>query len=356
LSNVLTCVLRAVKLDRQKGMSIPELMIGLATFSILLVGTINFVDNVITSTDKLTANDARDQIASEIRKTITNFSNIESSSEKDTSSGNKKLKNCLTLSKNINCNVTDAAKQVSFDLFQNDFSGATRKVAGSNSSPVNFTRFGFKNCDTKKAHCPFFQARAYFWATCKSGATCKRAEAIHVRFQVKPVKSNYKGKTILSNPPDKQFDINIKKSNAIRFAVTYDVSEEMTEDENCNSGAIQIGREKNGDPICRCRFNFQETGKDSQGKIICQETDVACKRNEVTKGFNKDGTPICTTLKTVCTTVYLETDSAGCPNSGWMEAIDLGRCTAPKAAKKGGGKNEIKCAKNQAKCCWREVK
>ena len=47
LLNVLICALRAVNQNKQRGLSLPELMIGLATFSILIVGAISFVDNVV---------------------------------------------------------------------------------------------------------------------------------------------------------------------------------------------------------------------------------------------------------------------------------------------------------------------
>ena len=112
---------------------------------------------------------------------------------------------------------------------------------------------------------------------------------------------------------------------------------------------------KDGNPKCKCRFNFKKTGKDSNNKIICQAIDVTCKPSEVTRGFDKFGTPICTTMKTVCATINLGDKSAGCPNSGWIEAIDLGVCKAPKSNKKGDSEGVVKCKKNEAKCCWREV-
>jgi len=347
------CALFAAKRNRKKGFSLVEILIGLGAFSAIVMGVTSFMGNISNSTDKLSINDARNMTAREIENAIKDPENLIYSGGPMASSspGNLQLEKCLNPGNALDCTVTNFNNQASFNFYSASFQ---RKLGGTNATPVSMNRNGVRDCDISKPGCPFFNIKAYFWAACPNkAASCKIADAIYVRYQISPVVAEYKGLPLKATPPNPKFATD-KSSFAHRIDLK-STSGGFGNADECLPGSTVQGTKKDGTIVCKCRFGFKPTGVAANGHPICTTSDQKCPKNEELKGFTSFGIPICVDTKIICKKITFRTDDAGCPNGGWLEAIDLGQCKAGKASKKSSSRG-IKCAKNQGKCCWRQQK
>jgi prepilin-type N-terminal cleavage/methylation domain-containing protein len=349
---------------RQRAFTLVETMIAVA----IMAGVIVVISTLVTNTqDTVTLGEVmttRDQIATQIERKMQDFANVQLSAIQGTAAGNRMLRACLD-SGGDTCTATDPRRQETFQ-FLIPGPGGTRALGGTADSPVNYDRRGVPNCGrlASALDCPLWQVRAYFYATCPPippsttpATSCQQAVSVHLRYQVAPsrprlAKTDSGGlvdRELKARPPEPEFSLNPE-----RYSISHRVGSTVTTD-SCPPNSEQIGWEGGGQIKCRCRFGITQTGVDAKGHPICPTSDLICNPSELLQGMDVNGKPICTRVRTRCKWMKFGSgaEEARCPNAGWLEAIDLGRCTASRRSKKGSDRR-ITCANNRGYCCFYE--
>lgn len=314
------------------GFTLVETMIAMGIMGIIGVAIMVFVSQSTDQTLHTEALNARMAIAQTLGRTIASYSDILSSSQR-----NSELAYCLGATKGT-CSVTNPQNPMYFDLYRSN----GMKIAGTQGSPVNYGRTGQVNCAAVpgSSTCPFWQARAMFFATCPGGKlTCDQASTVTVRYELVPVKKEYQGRPL--------------KGQSLSAAHRV-FKQALKSGQNCPEGTEQRGLDQDGKILCVCRFGFKQIGVNAEGFPTCESGMLSCKPGQILKGRFADGRPDCANVRTVCGNVTFGAEDAKCPNAGWLESINLGYCKPGAGGGKKGGSKVIKCDTNQGYCCWYE--
>jgi hypothetical protein len=320
-----------------------EVMVAVVIGVVGVAAATMFFGQVRKTTDKESADTEKQKIAAYIEKNVRELGTF-SRSPQFTASDNVSLRRCLDASTTVPCSVTSSMAQVGFDLY--DSSG--RRISGTPSNPVYYSRSGAPNCDPSSPGCPFWRAVTYFWARCANGTVCDRANTLFVRYQILPEHASYNGLTLTPFFDPVKFNAAPKQA----YAISHKLSRALEWGQNCPVGAEQVGFGSGGKLKCKCRFDAPQVGVDAQGQPICNVLDYVCPTGTIMQGNDETGKPICRKVTTVCDPNYpLADENAQCPNGGWMTGLNLGRCHAGAGVKKGFSRG-IKCDLNRAHCCW----
>ncbi len=323
---------------RRAGFTLVESMIALGLIGVIVLAVMQFISQSSDVGLYNEALNARMSLGQTMTRAISNFDDVTRSAKASNSPGNMQLRYCLGLAPGT-CSTTSAASPASFDLYA--VKGAV-KIAGTAGQSVTYSRTGGTNC-VPGPNCPFWQARAYFYASCPNNSvTCDKASTINVKFDIQPANSEY----------------NNRRLKGQQLTVAHRVFKSAIKDsQDCPDGSEQIGLSKDGLVQCRCRPGYTQTGLTAEGQPVCQGAGVVhCNKNEILKGRNPDGSPYCVPVVRKCGTVNFGSTDATCPNAGWLENINLGYCKPVGKKGKKTTSRDIKCDTNQGYCCWYEEK
>jgi type II secretory pathway pseudopilin PulG len=325
------------------GYSMLEVLVSIGIGIIGVIAATSYFNSLQKATGKETTELEMKKVAANIEKYVreegTFFRALQFGA-----SANTALRNCLDATSVAPCTITNSMDQVGFDLY--DASG--KRISGTPSDPVFYSRSGAPNCDPSTPGCPFWRAVTYFWARCANGTVCDRANTLYIRYQLLPENPTYEGIPLNAFFDPVKFNAPPKDSNAI----SHKLSRALEWGQTCPVGSEQVGFESGGKLQCKCRFDAPQVGVDAQGQPICDVLDYVCPNETIMQGNDTTGKPICRMVTTVCNPSYpLADENAQCPNGGWMTGLNLGRCAAGAGIKKGFSRG-IKCDVNRAHCCW----
>ncbi len=336
-----------MKLASEAGFGLLEVTIASGMMALIVAATTIFMqqssDNLIYRSAKI----EQQRLYQSLRADIQNIDKIKYSASKGFG-GNALLNRCLNsnAAKAQDCVSTSAANQVGFQLWTRRGLAGIQKTGPAAASMV-YSLNGVRACTVGTPHCPFWRAESYFWATCPGGSTtCDQASNIHVRYIVRPVRSEFRGMPIPAMPPAKEFANNMTKYSISHYVIKGD--SQIADRQDCPTGALMSGLKENGTIKCKCRGGFQQVGNTTP--IVCQALATVCRSDQRIKGRKQDGSVLCVDQEPDCKTIDFADNDATCPLGGWLEGINFGECRPGPKTKK-GTKRGIKCVSNLGTCC-----
>jgi hypothetical protein len=261
------------------------------------------------------------------------------SAQKGTDAETIALYKCLTPRDKSQLNKCQAEER-SFAML----SKSGQRIAGTSSNPVYYRRDGGP-CVNDEA-CRFFRAETYFSATCVATASdasqrvlqssCDQASSVQLQYQVTPLKALRSGRVLKPRPV-----------NRSESSVTHLVSVQQKSQE-CPPFSQVSGQTPDGKVICRCVPGaVQEPGTAQSDTIKCTFNGEICPAGQVWMGFKKNGSADCRERKRDCK----KTASSFCGEGGWVEAVNIGKCTATEVTTKGTD-YDVDCPQKGVTCCY----
>jgi hypothetical protein len=162
-----------------------EMMVAVAIMGVLVLAVATFVKNTTESVSWATAAGARDTIVQTLTRTASRFQNIQDSATNGGAGGNAALLACLDPGAPV-CVTTSqaAARPFNLGVLRN---AAFVQLAGTSAAPKVYGVGGETSCAGGVPYCPFWEATAWFWATCPNEtASCLQATSVHIGYKLSP--------------------------------------------------------------------------------------------------------------------------------------------------------------------------
>lgn len=328
-----------------QGFSMVEVLIAIGILGFVSVGVATLFNNVDSSISDAAVTEARDRVARDIETALLDLAQVTRSAQKGTDAETQALYKCLTPLDKSQRNKCQTEPRGFVMLGKG---GAGRRIAGTSGNPVYYGKDGAP-C-VKGEACRFFRAETFFSATCLSAASnaservlqgsCDQASSIQLQYQVTPLKALRGGRVLQPRP------VNRSASSITHFITAQQRNQE------CPPFSKVSGHTPDGRVICRCIPGaIQESGTAQNDTIKCTYNGAICPAGEVWMGFTKNGSPDCRKRKRTCS----KTTSSFCGDGGWVEAVNIGPCTATETTTK-GYEYDVDCPDKGVTCCYYEAK
>ena len=107
----------------------------------------------------------------------------------------------------------------------------------------------------------------------------------------------------------------------------------MISGDSCNPGAILVGISPgtDGNSMCECKFPYGTTGRQNENGVICERISEICPSGSIEIGKSKNGSPVCKPVEYVTTSEDMafefgtDFSDAGinCQQNGWLSDFNL---------------------------------
>jgi hypothetical protein len=291
--------------QKQKGSALLTVIV-ISGFAMALIGAYLQSTRAIFELENLEKKrQVRDELARDLLIQISNPEVI-----KEASQSNKKLKTCLEPKGSEECQVE------TIDL-----------LLPSIKKPDQ--GYNFDGELGKLGPCYPLEPRVYAKPVCPQDAkSCPVPESIQVAYQIKhkafpkpcPDKKN-QSPDLGSYPKELQF-------------VT--IPTHTLKDYECNEGAFAMGYDGSGSITCRCQFPYVPTGKSNVQGVLCKKKSEDCPSGSLLLGKQEDGDPICKEISQVARTfrqsMELATENTkgsvkggdiSCGENGWLGDLKI---------------------------------